>query len=367
MSKFKAKIGDKIVITKSGYYLGRNYKKGEVWIVCHETNDFIYASGNGEYKDYVLLDETEYELASELASVTKPIPKYNVGEGVKFIDDASKGYYCCSPGQKLKGLEGPGIKGHKGLITEIKVIEQDVWYLVSGFSNWITEEAIEGLVIPKPTPDKTPTCRFIEGKWYKVDGWQYCYYLKFKWIEKLKDYDKVYGEIINSEDNKTYKDHDYLANSDMQEKLVLLGDLSEIQNYLPDGHPDKIVIQGGIKFPKYARTKFLLNPSEININNTIPGKIYKVEDGRLDIENGDYCWYETCNFSPATEEEYKAQELGHLLYSGTIGSNSTQGSYNINPNYTVTTNKTKNEHVVHQTPVMIRKTKKVKQLFIVNN
>jgi hypothetical protein len=64
-----------------------------------------------------------------------------------------------------------------------------------------------------------------------------------------------------------------------------------------------------INFPEYAKVLPLKNPDEINLKDTIPNKIYKVDGGRIDVENNNYYWYETANFTPSTEIEFLNQKL----------------------------------------------------------
>ena len=85
--------------------------------------------------------------------------------------------------------------------------------------------------LPENHPDKFKTVQSFEvGKWYKKDG----YYLKPK---------KIIG--TNSQCNTEYisPEGKYHANNSGIDDLrtwELLTDLTEIQQYLPDNHPDKI-------------------------------------------------------------------------------------------------------------------------------
>lgn len=72
--------------------------------------------------------------------------------------------------------------------------------------------------------------KFIIGRWYKYKNW----YIKYK--------ETVDGIFVSSEEINNYKNYkkcDSLFGKPDHEK-VLLEDLSEIQEYLPEGHPDKI-------------------------------------------------------------------------------------------------------------------------------
>ena len=78
--------------------------------------------------------------------------------------------------------------------------------------------------------------KFEVGNWYKIRENEF---IKFSRIENYIDYNKIYySEIIN----KTFiKKNDYIASKSL-EKYALNNPVSieEIQQYLPEGHPDKI-------------------------------------------------------------------------------------------------------------------------------
>lgn len=75
---------------------------------------------------------------------------------------------------------------------------------------------------------------FVKGKWYKGSG----QYLKFDYIDNSRyDYNKVYytDAILQNK----YIINNYIAHTTLENSMKLLEDLSEIQEYLPEGHPDK--------------------------------------------------------------------------------------------------------------------------------
>ena len=80
--------------------------------------------------------------------------------------------------------------------------------------------------------NKEPNIEFIPGKWYKYNGW----YIKYK--EHVDDIWRSSEQINYSK--KYSKIESRFGDRDSDDKKILLVDLSEIQEYLPDGHPDKI-------------------------------------------------------------------------------------------------------------------------------
>ena len=76
---------------------------------------------------------------------------------------------------------------------------------------------------------------FIPGKWYKYNGW----YIKYK--DHVDDVWRSSEQINYSK--KYSKIESRFGDRDSDDKKILLLDLSEIQEYLPEGHPDKIINQ----------------------------------------------------------------------------------------------------------------------------
>ena len=82
--------------------------------------------------------------------------------------------------------------------------------------------------------------KFEKDKWYKSNvgskGW---YYIKVKTYSEYE----VRGECIRPVKSNPYHEKDYWNSESSREQALEIGpltDLSEIQKYLPDGHPDKI-------------------------------------------------------------------------------------------------------------------------------
>jgi hypothetical protein len=74
--------------------------------------------------------------------------------------------------------------------------------------------------------------QFIKGKWYKTNYGSYVKYFKTEGVTFIT------SEDINFEDRKYHFGRENYG-SILDKTFTLLTDLSEIQQYLPKGHPDK--------------------------------------------------------------------------------------------------------------------------------
>ena len=78
---------------------------------------------------------------------------------------------------------------------------------------------------------KEPNIEFIPGKWYKYNRW----YIKYK-----EHIDNVWRSSEQIDSYKKYSQNEgSFGDRDSDDKKILLIDLSEIQEYLPEGHVDK--------------------------------------------------------------------------------------------------------------------------------
>ena len=136
--------------------------------------------------------------------------------------------------------------------------------------------------------EKTIKPNFIVGRWYKYKD---CYikYKEtacglFKSSEEITDYKKYY----KSTGSYGKADHE----------KVLLEELSEIQQYLPDGHPDKV---SKPSIPEYVECISQLLYA-------VKGKIYPVVSDTCCIcEDGFIYSWNSYEFKPSTKAKYEAQ------------------------------------------------------------
>lgn len=116
--------------------------------------------------------------------------------------------------------------------------------------------------------------KFEVGKWYYVELGVHKHYLKFKKIDKDKAFIDKKGFV------DSLKKWDYGVSIDVKKVTFykLLTDLSEIQEYLPEGHPDKIKTE---IIPEYVK----LLP---NFDNNNTDRIFYTKGAIPKMENWSY-------------------------------------------------------------------------------
>ena len=153
--------------------------------------------------------------------------------------------------------------------------------------------------------------KFEVGKWYYVELGVHKHYLKFKKINKDNTFIDEKGYI------KSLKEWDYGVSIDIEKVTFyrLLTDLSEIQQFLPDGHVDKIVKL--ISFPLegcvYDDVNNLDNLSKYLINrpfNRPDNKVVKKDAVGIGW-NTTSCWWLMSKTSGKTN--YKLSDLESFL------------------------------------------------------
>jgi hypothetical protein len=138
------------------------------------------------------------------------------------------------------------------------------WSCTSDFNFELMPEGFE--------PERiTPYGTLIPGKWYKSNidkssNKLNFYYIKYSYLKG----NDIYGSTIDS-DGK-YSEYTYWDYNKAIEQAIQFGpveDLSEIQQYLPEGHPDKVMYKTG--YDPYGKStitpKFDLSNTKIWIGN----------------------------------------------------------------------------------------------------
>lgn len=130
--------------------------------------------------------------------------------------------------------------------------------------------------------------KFEVGKWYKSNvtsnNCNKFYYLKVLGVEK----ECPHGQAINIFNGKNYvynKEHKWTFQKTIEQALSIgpLTDLSEIQQYLPDGHPDKIKAQ-----PEYIVGKWYKMGTWIAKFKELDGDKFRVFKSGTPFDNYKY-------------------------------------------------------------------------------
>lgn len=134
------------------------------------------------------------------------------------------------------------------------------------------EEIAEYERIGKPydvtTLHKQPN--FVVGKWYKYNNW----YIKYSHENK--------GTFISSEEISPSKVHEYCKSpfGECDSKKIELTDLTEIQQYLPEGHPDKIKPMKN-KVKEWSEGTYVVITGQYH--STKIGEVHKLDDYQCEI------------------------------------------------------------------------------------
>jgi hypothetical protein len=106
-------------------------------------------------------------------------------------------------------------------------------------------------IVEQPEVEKP---KFEVGKWYKVET-------GYKKFHHLKDNRFYFSEDIYQSEYKTYSRQDWCDY--IRYEYQLLTDLSEIQQYLPDNHPDKIKVDVIPEYVELLNAKFEQSQKEL--------------------------------------------------------------------------------------------------------
>lgn len=233
-------------------------------------NKFNYiSSGKFEflYKEQVIRDIEVYGVVwhqNEWAEIIPEEPKqpevntYGLKVGDEFPANIINGWTLTGNNRYQKNESLGWHMCNSGFIYDRKIesfknIDGVVGFLVSG-----TDEVYLRAKGFKEFADSFDKPKFEVGKWYKSNvtsnNCNKFYYLKVLGVEK----ECPHGQAINIFNGKNYfynKKHRWMSQKTIEQALFIgpLTDLSEIQQYLPDGHPDKIIKQAEYIAGKWYR------------------------------------------------------------------------------------------------------------------
>ena len=225
----KYKVGDKVRVRKD-IFLGRSYGN---WDFIHDMAPLI-----GKYVTVTKVLEDSYKIEEYTWRITD--------EMLEDVEEKFKlpGKWC------IKQCRGLMDWGKTTLNRPNKEFDSDksyYWPVDESLVNWgfglkgvreeITFDQFKKYVLKSESTPVKEDVKFEVGKWYTYSA----EYINHKTYAKYSSNQSVggrfyYDEII-TENNGFKKGHNW---SVLTCKPVLLTDLSEIQQYLPESHPDKI-------------------------------------------------------------------------------------------------------------------------------
>lgn len=137
---------------------------------------------------------------------------------------------------------------------------------------------------PHEIPNQNNKTDFIVGKWYKINSGNQPLHLEEKgWYCKFKNYQSNSIKCLEYIHNKELISNGNFNNNGSH-KFTLLTDLSEIQQYLPDNHPDKIVKQPDLnELLEYAKKYYPIGTKHSGFKGN---NVYIVNSSDLYFENG---------------------------------------------------------------------------------
>lgn len=219
-----------------------------------------------------------------------------------------------TPGTKFKIIGGSGFASEDGNET---TVPKDVNIKLHG--NNISYYGLPGYIyhdgkwadIIEPV---TTTPQFVVGKWYKILAFAYQaeYYIKVSDI----DGKRLYGEYINNGSFHKRGGFD-------QVNLVSSDVISEIQQYLPDGHVDKIA-----KTPEFIVGKWYKNLSTYNFVakfEKMVGDTFCTNTGYIDEKRYIMSTHGKITAEIGNAKEASYEDYGPYLPDGHVDKQKTEG------------------------------------------
>ena len=239
-------------------YLGKDVPD-ELNVYCNEKEDFRYEGWYFQNTNYILKEQQYFnDLSQHIGRYIKALVDYPHSGGVK------------------KGEIGKIINKH-----EVNFPSQKRY----SCSNALSKKSlgVNYELLPEDySPEQETNVEFISGKWYNfttMEG-KYNLYVKASSITGRKLF-FMNGESISD---------GYFGRTDCIDiKLIenprLLEDLSEIQKYLPDGHPDKVKT-----FKLEAGKWYSFNWDYFGKDHIVIAKIKVVKEDQFSISWRSYLW-----------------------------------------------------------------------------
>lgn len=260
-------------------YLGKEILYSGCIALCESNDGFSMDGWYFEKNDYIIITETSL-VGRWIKFLKKFHPDYPIGSYDLIVEDNPK--KSCMILEKYKSCDRSRFRD-----CEIELMPED----------WSP-----GLKEYEPRTEILSANKFIVGKWYKYDDW----YIKYK--------ETIGGTFVSSEEinysGNYRKVHSYFGSTDSEK--VLLEDLSEIQQYLPDDHPDKVST-----IPEYVEC--ITDTFTAILKDQIYKLTSKSTSNNYILEAVNICSYSSEFFKPSTKKAYDAQNKFKTLSKFKIG------------------------------------------------
>jgi hypothetical protein len=248
-------------------------------------------------------DKWRYATPEEIAEYDRLGKPFDVMQKEKLLEEARRRY---PVGSRVKSLYEDlldTVKGqyHSNYPDGWKESKRQIWFMGHVYGLLIYDKGKWAEIVSKP--EEKGEERFVVGKWY-VDRKTW----KKPWYIKLSEYtsEKVKGECIDG--NSMYIEKDWWNSGIMIKNLEPLTDLSEIQQYLPEGHPDKIPVSKELtSLPE----KWCIKPTSSSVT-AISKYFHSIGNAYVGYESS---WKVSCHGSPVNYfhfPQYKPRAWGEV-------------------------------------------------------
>ena len=263
-------------------YLGKDVPD-ELNIYCNKKEDFQYDSWEFQNTDYVLKEQQEYfpDLSQHIGRYIRAlVDNPNLGGGVRKGDIGKIIDECCADFPYMKRYSCSVALNKKHLGVKYELLPEDY----------------------SPEPEKKePNVEFIPGKWYNFTTMKGKYNLYVK-VASVTDRNLIFMN------RKSISNGHFGEANCIDIKLIenprLVEDLSEIQKYLPNEHPDKVK-----NFKPEVGKWYSFNWDCFGKDHIIIAKIKKVEEEYFAVSWRSYLWSDK---SYSDSDAYRFKDVSNI-------------------------------------------------------
>lgn len=263
-------------------YLGKDVPD-ELNVYCNKKEEFEYDGWLFQNTDYILKEQQKYfpDLSQHIGRYIRAlIDNPHSGSGVKKGDVG-----------KIINEEQAAFPNNKGYFCT-EALRED--YLGIGYELLPEDYSPEQEV-------KEPSIEFIPGKWYKVELYnKFNHYIK---VDSVTE-DEIILDCEGYVTDLNKWDKGASINLEVVTKYELLTNLSEIQEYLPDGHPDKVK-----NFKPEVGKWYSFNWDYSGKDRIVIAKIKKVEEDYFAVSWRSYLWLDK---SYSDSDAYRFKDVSNI-------------------------------------------------------